>query len=454
MNNCDNKRVIVVDDEPSAVKVLSAILSEEGYEVFEAEDGDRAIDIVKEREVDAVITDLKMPGKDGMHVFEYIKENHPGIPVIFLTAYGTVESAVYAMTRGAYYYFIKPPDYLKLKGILARAVEQRHLKRELEVLKGRLSEGERQRIIGNLPGMLRIYETIDAVKDSGSSVLISGETGTGKELIARALHYSSARKDRPFVAVNCTAIPRELMESELFGHEKGAFTGAMSRRIGKFEAASGGTVFLDEIGDLEPSLQGKLLRALQEREIERLGSNQKIKVGFRLVCSTNRELEKEVEAGNFREDLYYRINVVGIKVPPLRARRDDIPLLVAEFVKEFSVAENKTVAVSSEVMGIFQRYHWPGNVRQLRNVVERAVILARSNEITPKELSGEFKHLSKGAGFTHSIKTLKDLQGEAIKEALEGCNGNKSKAAGMLGISRKAFYKRLKDMGMYPSGTA
>lgn len=441
-----NGKVLVVDDEPNAVRVLSAILSEGGYQVLESGDVEKAIGIVKTEDVDAIITDLKMPGRDGMDFFGYITENHSDIPVIFLTAYGTVESAVHAVTRGAFYYFIKPPDYWKLKSILSKAVEQRCLKRELEALKRRLLNGnDHHRIIGNTPEMRRIYETIEAVRDSSSNVLISGETGTGKELFARALHYSSSRKDAPFVAVNCAAIPRELMESELFGYEKGAFTGALSRRTGKFEEAGNGIVFLDEIGELELSLQAKLFRAFQEREIERLGSNRRIKVDFRLVCSTNRDLRKEVLNGNFREDLFYRLNVIEIKAPPLRERLDDIPLLVSEFVHEFCIREKKTLTVSEEVMGMFQRHRWPGNIRQLRNVIERAVVLAREKTITTKELPEEFLSSCKQGVASKAVKTLKDLELQAVSDALHVCKGNKSKAAKVLGISRKAFYKRLKE---------
>jgi len=441
-----NGKVLVVDDEPNAVRVLSAILSEGGYHVLESGDVEKAIGIVKTEDVDAIITDLKMPGRDGMNFFDYITENHSDIPVIFLTAYGTVESAVHAVTRGAFYYFIKPPDYWKLKSILSRAVEQRCLKRELESLRRRLlNENNHHRIIGKTPEMRRLYETIEAVRDSSSNVLISGETGTGKELFARALHYSSNRKDAPFVAVNCAAIPRELIESELFGHEKGAFTGALSRRIGKFEEAGNGIVFLDEVGELELSLQAKLLRAFQEREVERLGSNRRIKVEFRLVCSTNRDLRKEVQNGNFREDLFYRLNVIEIKVPPLRERRDDIPLLVSEFVHEFCIREKKTLTVSGEVMEMFQRHRWPGNIRQLRNVIERAVVLAREKTITAKELPEEFLSCWKQGVAYKSVKTLKDLEIQAVSDALHVCKGNKSKAAKVLGISRKAFYKRLRE---------
>lgn len=447
MKGNGNGKVLIVDDEPNAIRVLSAILSEEGYQVLESWDVEGALKILGAEDLDAVITDMKMPGKDGMQLFEYISENRPDIPVIFLTAYGSIESAVNTITNGAFYYFIKPPDFQKLKVILTRAVEQRRLKRELALLKKKLSVSEGSyRITGNTPEMLRIFETINTVKDSSSSVLITGETGTGKELVARNLHYNSSRKDKPFITVNCAAIPRELLESELFGYEKGAFTGALSSRVGRFEEASGGTVFLDEIGELEPSLQAKLLRVLQEREIERLGSSKRIKVDFRLVCSTNRDLKSEVADGKFREDLFYRINVVEIHMPPLRERRNDLTLLASEFVNEFCMRENKTLAVSDEVMKIFRNYSWPGNVRQLRNVIERAVVLARGDTITLRDLPGELRARNLRASRTlDAAKTLKDIEAQAIRDALERSGGNKSKAARMLGISRKAFYNRLKD---------
>ncbi len=440
----NNRRVLIVDDEINAIKVLSAIISDAGYKVITSLTVEKAIKIIPQKDIDVVITDLKMPGEDGMQLFEYIAENHPDIPVIFLTAYGTVESAVYAMTRGAFYYFIKPPDYLKLKSMLAKALEQRFLKKEIEILRKRLSaEENHSTIIANHPKMLKILDTIEAIKNSASSVLIFGETGTGKELIAKTLHCTSVRRDKPFIAVNCAAIPRELMESELFGSEKGAFTGAYSRRIGKVEEASGGTLFLDEIGELELALQAKLLRVLQENEIERLGSNKKIKVNFRLISSTNRDLKKAVESGNFREDLFYRINVIQLDLPPLREKAADIPLLVSAFVKEFCIREKKTLTVSDEVMEIFQNCNWPGNTRQLKNVIERAVVLAKGDVITLKELPEEFT--LKGKTETPLNKTLKDLEIQAIKNALNECEGNKSKSAKMLGISRKAFYKRLKE---------
>jgi DNA-binding NtrC family response regulator len=441
-------RVLIVDDEQNALKVLSAILTEEGYRVAQAQDVDGAQKILAADSIDAVITDLKMPGKDGMHLFDHISDQYPDIPVIFLTAYGSVDSAVHAITQGAFYYFIKPPDFKKLKGILARAVEQRLLKKEIKSLKSRLEMGrEPERIIGKTPGMLRIFETIDAVKDSVTSVLICGETGTGKEAIARILHYQSARKDRPFIAVNCAAMPGGLLESELFGYEKGAFTGASSRRIGRFEEAADGTIFLDEIGELEMALQAKLLRVLQEREIERLGSNRKIRVNFRLICSTNRDLGHEIKSGNFREDLYYRVHVVRINMPPLRERKDDIPLLTASFLKEYCLRENKSLEISPDVMELFHLYPWPGNIRQLKNVIERAALLAKGRVISVRELSDEIRQFAVGRKVDRiSVKPLREMELAAIRSALLECKDNKSRVAEMLGISRKTLYKRLKEM--------
>jgi DNA-binding NtrC family response regulator len=441
-------RVLLVDDEINALKVLSAILREEGYTVFEAQSVDGAQMVLTNDDIDVAITDLKMPGRDGMQLFDHITEHFPDIPVIFLTAYGSVDSAVHAITQGAFYYFIKPPDYKKLKGILARALEQRFLKKEIESLRNRLAMGGgSERIIGNTPEMLRVFETLSAVKDSVSSVLICGETGTGKEAIARSLHYQSTRKDRPFIAVNCAAMPGGLLESELFGYEKGAFTGATARRIGRFEEAADGTMFLDEIGELELSLQAKLLRVLQEKEIERLGSNRKIRVNFRLICSTNRDLSHEIAAGNFREDLYYRIHVVRISVPPLRERKDDIPLLTAAFLKEYSAREKKSLQLSDDVMDLFFQYAWPGNIRQLKNVIERAVVLAKGKTISRRELPDELRQFVAGRQETRkSIKSLRVLELDAIRAALAEFKGNKSKVAEVLGISRKALYKRLSEM--------
>jgi DNA-binding NtrC family response regulator len=443
----DNRKVLIVDDEPNAIRVLSVILKEEGYHVLESMNVDSAVGIIHNEDVDAIITDLKMPAKDGFQLFKYVSEYHPHIPVMFLTAYGTVESAVNAMTCGAYYYFIKPPDYPKLKNVLAKAIEQHSEKKQFADLKKKVSqENNLHRIIGTAPSMVKIAQAIKTVRDSDSSILIQGETGTGKEVIARNIHYTGKRCNQPFVAVNCAAIPRELIESELFGYEKGAFTGAAANRVGKFEEAADGTIFLDEIGEVELSVQAKLLRVIQEREIERLGTNKKCKVNFRLISSTNRDLKKEVEEGRFREDLFYRINVVRIDVPPLCERRQDIPLLASEFLKAFSLRENRLFSLSDEVMDIFMRYEWPGNVRQIKNVIERAVVLTRGERITTRELPDELLAHCQTRNTISTVKPLKVLERQAIHEALLLCNGNKSKAARKLGISRKTFYKRLKEL--------
>lgn len=438
-------RILIVDDEPNALKVLSAILAEEGYHVFESPDVPQAIKVLSRKDIDVVVSDLIMPGMSGMHLFDHVMNKHADVPVVFLTAYGSVDSAVNAMTRGAFYYFIKPPDYVKLKSIVQKAVEQRLMKREIAELNAQLGEAKkRENIIGDTPAIQKILETIESVKDSSSSVLIYGETGTGKELVARALHYDGKLNRSPFVAVNCGAIPRDLIESELFGFDKGAFTGATARRIGKIEEASGGTLFLDEIGELDISLQVKLLRVLQECEFERLGSNKKIKVNFRLISSSNRDLEEMAKLGLFREDLYYRLNVIKIHMPPLRERIEDIPLMAAEFLRKYCAREKKILTISEEVMDLFRNYHWPGNVRQLKNAIERAVVLAKGNIITMGELPEEIKTVECRHDF-QTAKTLRSLEAEAVVNVLQRCSGNKSKAAKILGISRKALYKRLND---------
>lgn len=457
VTNPSKGSVLVVDDEPNSIKVLSSILTAEGYDVSSSRDVDSATRIIRKKNVDTVITDVMMPKVDGIQFFHYMSEHHPHIPVIFVTAYGTVDSAVNAMNQGAYYYFLKPPDYPKLKKVLAQSIEQSRISRTAE---GAAEEypagGGGCSMIGKTQEMVKICSMIETIKDSASNLMIVGETGTGKEILAKKVHYSGARRDNPFVAFNCASIPKELIESELFGYEKGAFTGAVSRRTGKFEEAEGGTIFLDEIGELDIALQAKLLRVLQEREIERLGSNRKIAVNFRLVASTNRDLRKEVREGNFREDLFYRVNVIEIKLPPLRERKDDIPLMVGAFVREICLREGKNLSVSAEVLDALMDYRWPGNVRQLRNVIERAVVLARGSVILPSDLNEDFfpSAMRTPVAEDSSGKTLREIEFHAIHDALQQCRGNKSQVARMLGISRKALYKRLQEMEREISGNA
>ncbi len=448
MDSQDKKaNILIVDDEPNALKVLSAILKEIPYNTYLADGVDKAKDIVSSEDIDVVITDLKMPGKDGLYLFKYLKSHYPDIPVIFLTAFGTVDSAVTAMTDGAFFYFIKPPDYVKMKAILSKAVEQRRLKNEITSLRSQLESTYRfSSIIGKSPSMEDVFRLVESIKDSSINVLITGETGTGKELLANAIHYTSQRHYRPFIPVNCGAVPRELLEAEFFGHEKGAFTGAISRRIGKFEEADTGTLFLDEIGELELPLQVKILRAIQEKEIERVGANKKIKIDIRLIASTNRDLAKEVKLNKFRPDLYYRLNVIQIKLPPLRERHSNIPLLVTHFIDKFSQRENKHIeSVSPEVMNIFLNYSWPGNLRELENVIERATVLAKSSVIglsnIPKDIK---KETAKNIKLKSNVKPLKELELETIMQAIEAYNGNKSRAARALGITRNVLYNRLK----------
>jgi len=439
--------VLIVDDELNALKVLSAILSAEGFLVTQASSVDEAIASMQSAVPDTIVTDMKMPGKTGLDLFDHVKRHHPDLPVIFLTAYGTVETAVKTLTAGAYHYFVKPPDYRELIRVLGNAAEQGRLKKEVRSLRSRLDdESKSWLVVGNTPAMKRIHEMIETVRDSVSNVLVTGETGTGKELIARALHFTSRRHDRPFVAVNCAAIPRELIEAELFGHEKGAFTGAVQRRVGRIEAAAGGTLFLDEIGELDLSVQSKLLRVLQEKEFSRLGNNNAIEVDFRLIASTNRELRDEIARGNFREDLFYRINVVDLRIPPLRERREDIRLLARTFFGEFCAREGKSLSLSTAVLKTLERYSWPGNVRELKNIMERIVVLAKRSVVAdadlPEEISARCDDGLKDDGM---VVPLKELELRAVKQALAVCAGNKSQAARKLGLSRKALYMRIRD---------
>ena len=438
--------VLIVDEELNALKVLSAILAAEGFLVMQASSFDEAIVAMQAAIPDTIVTDVKLPGKTGLDLFEYIMLTHPEVPVIFLTAYGTVESAVKALTSGAHHFFIKPPDYRELIRSLGNAVEQGRLKKEVRSLRTSLDE-ERKTwlVIGKTPVMKRIHEMIETIKNSVSNVLVTGETGTGKELIARALHFTSKRQHRPFVAVNCAAIPRELIEAELFGHEKGAFTGAAQRRVGRVEAAAGGTLFLDEIGELDLSVQSKLLRVLQEKEFSRLGNNAAIEVDFRLIASTNRELRGEIARGNFREDLFYRINVVELRVPPLRERREDIRLLASTFFGEYCAREGKRLKLTEGAIRLLEGYSWPGNVRELKNIMERVVVLAKGRMVDeadfPKEISARESQQSQDDSFL----TLKELELRTLKDTLAMCGGNKSRAALKLGISRKSLYKKIHD---------
>lgn len=435
-----------MDDEPNSARAFCEVLSEEGYDVYESANAETAIDMIRRNDIAAIITDTKMQCGDGTQLFEYVRDNHPDIPVILLTASKTDEQVFSSMTRNAFCYFEKPPDYLFFKGIIDSAVEQHSLKKEVRILKNMLAyDHMRHRIIGKTAEMLRILSIIEAVKDSDNNILVCGEAGSGKELIARTIN-NSGEKGGPFIVFNCAAMPKELIESELFGWEKGVFPGTHSKRAGKFEEATNGTLFLDEIGDLELSLQAKLLWVIQEKELQTPLNDRKKRFDFRVISSTKRDLKKEVKNGNFREDLYYRVSQIEIAVPPLRERKDDILLLFSSFMSEFSLKNGKALTISDKVMKTLENYSWPGNVRQLRNIVERAVILATGDKITLKEIPEEVFSLKRiTTNSNNSLKTFRELEMDAMKDALQACNGNKSRASKILGISRKAMYKRLRE---------
>jgi len=433
-----NPSILLVDDEPNATRVLSAILRASQYSVMEAMCVDTAVNIIKRNSVDAIITDIRMPGKDGYYLFDHVNKHYPHIPVLFLTAYGKIDSAVTALSKGAFYYFAKPPDYEKLKQVLAIAVSQR--------TQGNGSDSPNMDALfeSRSDAMRRVFSTAKAIKDTESSVLLSGETGTGKEIIAHYLHYQSVRCEKPFVAVNCAAIPRDLLESELFGYERGAFTGATTSRAGKLEESAGGTLFLDEIGEMDPTLQVKLLRVLQDRGVQRLGSSRRIDVDFRLVTSTNRDLAQEMDAGRFRRDLFYRINVVRIDLPPLRERKEDIMMLATHFLNKFCKREDRTLFFSEEIIETLTAYSWPGNIRQLKNAIERAVVISPGHRVTSNHLPDEIRTVRDGDTQNSGVRSMRSLEVQAIRDALEVCRGNKSAAARQLGISRKALYSRLR----------
>jgi len=383
--------ILIVDDEKNYLLVLEALLVDAGYEVITCDNAREALEVTTSHDLDLVITDMRMPGVDGMEFLAQLRGLQPEIPVIMMTAYATVEKAVEAMRRGAFDYVTKPFKNEELILTIRKALEMHRLKQENRLLSQELQERFKfGNIVGKSKLMRQVYEIIEKVAQTRASVLITGESGTGKELIARAIHFNSPRSDKPFVSVNCSALPETLLESELFGHERGAFTGAVTRRKGRFELAHSGTLFLDEVGDMSPALQVKLLRVLQEMSFERVGGTATLQVDARLVTASNRDLKREVELGRFREDLYYRLKVVHINVPPLRERRDDIPLLVHHFLRKVAKANGLPVKkVSPEALKYLYQYDWLGNVRELENVIERAVILCDGDEIRPEDLAEE-----------------------------------------------------------------
>jgi DNA-binding NtrC family response regulator len=438
--------ILVVDDEPGLRESFHLILDED-FEVIDVPDGTAALDVVRSSQVDLVLLDIRLPGMDGIEVLERIKGIDEGVEVVLVTAVRTVRTAVAAMKLGAFDYLTKPFEEDELLSLVRRALERRSLEREVVYLRSELERRHAWELVGQHPEMQRLYRLVAQVARTTTTVLITGESGTGKELIARAIHRQGPRRDKPFVAVNPAAIAETLMESELFGHEKGAFTGAYQRKLGKFELAQGGTLFLDEIATLRPELQAKLLRVLQKREIERVGSGQAIKIDARIIAATNADVPAAVAAGSFREDLYYRLNVVHLTVCPLRERTDDIPLLVAHFIRRYNHEFGKRIeGLTAEALDALRAYHWPGNVRELQNVVERSVVLVDGPTIGVDDLPLELSLGATASTETDGL-TLNEasdrFERQIVLRTLDRVDGNMSEAARVLGLHRNSLKAKL-----------
>jgi two-component system response regulator HydG len=454
----EKNTVLVVDDDHAHRTMLTTLISGWGYAVSEADDGSTAVEKVKDTVFDLVLMDVRMVRVSGLEALDTIKSYNPAIPVIIMTAYSSVETAVAALKQGAHDYLTKPLDFDKLRLTLDRAMEHTRLKEENRLLRESLGQQfDSQNIIGKSSSMLKLLETVAQVAPSEATVLISGESGTGKELIAGALHFNSLRKNDAFVKINCAAITETLLESELFGHEKGAFTGADRRKEGRFSQAHGGTLFLDEVSEMSLMMQVKLLRALQEREFNRVGGETTIQVDVRVIAATNKNLLEQINEGAFREDLYYRLNVVELQVPPLKARKEDIPLLAQHFLKMFATKNRKTISgFTPRAMDNLIRYDWPGNVRELMNAVERGVVLARSNYLDAVDFPFmKDTSIQKEPNLINPVELsvqgdvpLNEVEKAAILNTLEAAGGNKSEAARRLGITRKTLHKKLKAYGV------
>jgi len=449
------EKILIVDDEQSMTQFLGIVLRKEGYQVASANSGRDALEKVRGESFDAVITDIRMPGMDGIQLLEGIKKIDPTLPVVIMTAYASQQSAIDAVNLGAFQYLIKNAKNDEIKLVVRNAIEMRRVRSENQYLKRELKKGHEEKvIIGSSDEMVRVFKMVGKVADSEATIMIQGESGTGKELIAREIHYSSRRASGPFVSINCGAIPRDLLESNLFGHVKGSFTGAVRDSAGLFQVAEGGTFFLDEVGEMPSATQVKLLRALQEREIIPVGGTQPIKIDCRLVAATNADLEKEVAEGRFRADLFYRLNVIPIKLPHLRQRRDDIPLLVDHFLKRYAL-NNPAKTVNPEAMELMMKYDWPGNVRELENVMERALILDESGVIGPEDLPDKLRF---GAAHRGSLiidsptLTLEELEKEYILKVLSYTRWQKKKASDLLGINASTLYRKLIAYGVEGAG--
>lgn len=441
-------KILIIDDEKNIREGLQMALEDDGYEVITAEDGTSGLQKALSEVVDLVITDLRMPGMGGQEILRRVSSETPGVPVIVLTGHGTVETAVEAMRIGAYDFLTKPLDLDRLSLLVKRALQNRELVLQHRELVAQVqSDKAFEHIIGKSAAMEHVFEMVRKVAPTRASVLITGESGVGKELIANAIHNLSPRKNKSYIKVHCAALAESLLESELFGHEKGAYTGAVSQKRGRFELADGGTIFLDEIGEINQSLQIKILRVLQEKQFERVGGEKSITVDTRLITATNKDLEKEIENGTFRSDLYYRLNVVHLHIPPLRERKEDIPLLIAAFINEFTKENEKHIsAIEPKARAALYAYDWPGNIRQLRNCLESAVVMSSDDIIRLSDLPEPIRDAEQLSSIRIKIGTpLAEAEQHIIIETLAAYNGNKSKTADVLGIGRKTLHRKLDE---------
>jgi DNA-binding NtrC family response regulator len=448
------KRILVVDDDSYVRGATEEILIRKGYDVDTATAASGALTMLEESEYDLLLSDIKMPGMSGLELLEKVKSKWPELTVILMTAYSSVEDAVRAMKHGAYDYIQKGSESTteETEIVVERALKFQETERENRRLRSELQNRYGfGNMIGKAKSMEQVFSYIETVADSPATVLIAGESGTGKELVARSLHYNSSRRNGPFIRLNCAALPKDLMESELFGHEKGAFTGAVKQTRGRFEMADGGTLLLDEISEIDPALQAKLLRVLQEREFERVGSTQTIKVNVRIVATTNRDLQKEVDEGNFRQDLYYRLNVIEVEMPPLRDRMEDVPALVRSFIERYNDENNKQIeGIDEDALEVLTRYNWPGNVRELENYVERAVVVAGGTQLTPADFPRKLAAGPSGAVGDEGLQvglTVQEMERRLIMKTLEAFDGNRTEAAAQLGISTRTLRNKLHEYG-------
>lgn len=445
--------ILIVEDEAKMRRLLELNLGEEGFATFSAEEAETGLKLLRDNSIDLVVTDLKLPGMNGLEFLQVIKRQNAALPVVVMTAFGSVETAVEAMKAGASDYVLKPFSLAEMRMVIHKELDVRNLREENRSLREALGKRySHPNIVARSPKMQEVLATVERVAPTNATVLLGGESGVGKDLIARAIHEKSRRASGPFLKINSTAIPENLLESELFGYEKGAFTGAVASKPGKFELADKGTLFLDEIGDVPPATQVKLLRVLQEREFERLGGTKTIKVDVRLIAATNKDLREALEQGTFREDLYYRLNVVPIDIAPLRERKEDIPDLVRLFISRCDAESGKAIeGITPQALQMVVNYHWPGNVRELQNIIERACALSKGSMLGLEDIHLDTrpgKAVNGAAGFLPDGMTLEQWEDEMVQEALRRAHGNKSQAARLLGLSRNALRYRLSKIGI------